>query len=308
MATAQPVPDVSVVIVSWNTRNLLLRCVRSVQDERDRSGLSVETIVVDNASTDGSPDAVQRAFPEITLLEQSENLGFAVGNNLGIEHSRGKTLLILNPDTELQPGSLDSLWRALHASSHVGLVAPVLLNANGTFQSAGYRFPGLMQTMLDLYPIHPRLIGGRLNGRYDPGDGLTPFQIEHPLGACMLARRGVIESVGVFDPGYFIYSEEIDWCRRIADAGWTILCAPAARVIHYGGQSTGQTPDRMRRQLHQSRARYFRLHHPPSFHRALQTLMSIGITLRRARIPIPTDGHTADDLAEIQAIYQEPRT
>ncbi len=305
MTTAQSVPDVSVVIVSWNTRDLLLRCLDSVDAEATRSGLTLETIVVDNASSDGSADAVRRRFPDLTLLEQTENLGFAAGNNLGIAQSCGSTVLILNPDTELSPGSLTSLWRALHASCHIGLSAPVLLNSDGSFQSAGFRFPGLVQTMLDLYPLHPRLVGSSLNGRYGPGDGRTPFQIDHPLGACMLARREVIDSVGLFDPGYFIYSEEIDWCRRISAAGWTILCAPSASVIHHGGQSTSQASDRMRPQLHRSRARYFRQHHSDSFRRSLSMLMSLGITLKRASVPIPSDGRSADELERIAAIYRE---
>jgi N-acetylglucosaminyl-diphospho-decaprenol L-rhamnosyltransferase len=306
VSSTQSRPDLSVVIVSWNTRDLVLQCLDSIGSEAHRSGLRLETIVVDNASGDGTPDAVTHQFPEVVLLAQSENLGFSAANNLGIERSTGQAgVLILNPDTELLPGSLSALWRALHASWHVGLVAPVLLNTDGSFQSAGFQFPGLVQTMLDLFPLHPRIIGSSLNGRFGPGDGLSPFRIDHPLGACMLVRREVIDDVGVFDPAYFIYSEEIDWCRRIRDAGWTILCAPAAKVIHHGGQSTSQAPDRMRRQLHESRARFFRRYQSPAFHRSLQALMSVGITARRLGLPIPTDGRTVDEMIVIKEIYRQ---
>ena len=306
MSASQPSShDLSVVIVSWNTRELLLQCLKSVYEEATASGLGVEAIVVDNASSDGSADAVREQFPEVTLLAMDENLGFAAANNLGIERSNGDAILILNPDTELCSGSLRALLATLHASSHVGMSAPVLLNSDFSFQSAGYRFPGLAQTMLDLYPLHPRLIASRFNGRYSAGDGLTPFQIDHPLGACMLVRRETIQDVGMFDPGFFIYSEEIDWCRRIHEAGWTILCGPAAKVVHHGGQSTGQLPDRMRSQLHRSRARYFQKHESAAFRRTLQRLMQTGIRLKQSGLPLPSDGRSADDLAAIAAIYAD---
>jgi N-acetylglucosaminyl-diphospho-decaprenol L-rhamnosyltransferase len=306
VATAHSEPDLTAVIVSWNTRDLLLRCIASLHRESDHAGRSVETIVVDNASSDGTSDAVRQRYPDVTLLPQETNLGFAAANNIGIARSTGRTILILNPDTELCPGALLTLWKALHASSHVGLVAPVLLNPDMSFQSAGFAFPGLVQTMLDLYPLHPRLVGSSLNGRSGPGDGQTPFRIDHPLGACMLVRREVIDDVGSFDPGYFIYSEEIDWCRRISGSGWTVLCAPGARVVHYGGQSTGQAPDRMRLQLHRSRARYLRQHQPDYVHRMLRWMMTAGAALKRTGLPIPSGGRSADELAEIATLYQEP--
>lgn len=298
-------PDLSVVIVSWNTRELLLQCLVSVRAEQRRSELDLEIIVVDNASTDGSAEAVRAADSDVVVLAQSENLGFAAANNLGIEHARGNALLILNPDTELQPESLGRLWRTLVASEHIGLVSPVLLNTDGSFQTAGFQFPGLVQTFLDLYPLHPRLMGSQINGRYDRGDGRSPFRIDHPLGACMLVRREIVDTVGAFDPGYFVYSEEIDWCRRMSDAGWTILCAPSATVIHHGGQSTSQAPDRMQAQLHRSRARYFLLHENERFRRRLRSLMDLGISLKRSRLPLPSGGRTIEELQAIAGIYEE---
>lgn len=306
MTASQPSShDLSVVIVSWNTRDLLLQCLQSIRHEESASELAVQTIVVDNASSDGSPEAVREQFPNVELLAMDENLGFASANNLGIERSTGSAMLILNPDTELLAGSLRTLWKTLHASRRVAMCAPVLLNTDHSFQSAGYRFPGLIQTMLDLYPLNPRLVGSTLNGRFSPGDGLTPFQIDHPLGACMMVRREAIADVGMFDTGYFIYSEEIDWCRRMAGAGWAILCAPSAKVVHHGGQSTGQLPDRMRPRLHRSRARYFQTHESRAFRRTLQTLMRVGVTLKKTGIPIPSDGRTAGELAEIVTLYTE---
>jgi N-acetylglucosaminyl-diphospho-decaprenol L-rhamnosyltransferase len=297
------VPDVSVILVSWNTRELLLQCLESIAEDAARCERSVEMLVIDNASADGTVEAVRERFPNVLISSQSQNLGFAAATNIGIEQSRAPAVLILNPDTELKPGALGELLRALDAAAHIGMTAPALLNPDQSFQTAGFKFPGLVQTMLDLYPIHPRLIESRLNGRYGPGDGTSPFKIDHPLGACMLVRRAVIEKVGMLDTSFFLYSEEIDWCRRITEAGWTILCAPAAKVIHHGGQSTGQTPDRMRTQLHQSRARYFRTHESPGFNRRLQMLMRLGVTLKRWGLPVPSDGRSADELESIARIY-----
>jgi len=261
--------DITTIVVSWNTRELLARCLASVERELEASGLRGEIVVVDNASTDGTPDMVRKHFPVATLVALEENRGFAAANNLALAQARGAAVLLLNPDAELLPGSLDALWRALYAAPHVGMAGALLLNPDGSVQSAGYRFPGLTQVLLDFFPLHPRLVGSRLNGRMSPGDGLSPVAIDHPLGACMLVRREVVDAVGGMDEGYFLYSEEIDWCRRIAQAGWTIVTAPAARVIHHGGQSTSQVPDAMFLQLHRSRARYFRRYHSPRFLRAV---------------------------------------
>lgn len=287
--------DLSAVVVAWNTRELLLACLASLEREAARAGLTLQTIVVDNASTDGTAEAVRAGFPGVRLIPQSENRGFSAASNLGIRAASGRAVLLLNPDTELQPGSLGALWRALHAMPHVGLVGALLLNPDGSLQSAGYRFPGLAQQFLDFFPLHPRLAGSRLNGRFSSGDGLTPFAVDHPLGACMLVRREAIAEVGLLDEGYFMYSEEIDWCRRLKEAGWTILTAPAARVIHHGGQSTGQVSRPMLIELHRSRARYFRRHDP----------RVLGPSAWLARAAARRGGERADALREAARLYRE---
>mgnify|MGYP001146703196 CR=1 FL=1 len=264
--------DLSVIIVSWNVRDLLGGCLTSLAEDLARTGFQAEAIVVDNGSTDGTVELLRGQFPWVRLIPLGENAGFARANNRGIAESRGQALLLLNPDTVVLPGALLALWRALHAAPHIGLVGALLLNVDGSVQSAGYRFPGVVQSLCDLFPVHPRLIGSRLNGRFGPGDGLSPFAIDHPLGACMLVRRQVVEEVGGLDERYFYYSEEIDWARRIAAAGWTVLTAPAAKVIHYGGQSTGQVAEASVLQLHRSRVHYFCRWHSPRFVRLLALL------------------------------------
>lgn len=297
--------DISVVIVSWNTRDLLSRCIASVIRQADEARLQVEIVVVDNASSDGTIDFINQEYPGITVIALQENRGFAAANNLGIARARGAEILLLNPDTEMLPGSLSALWQGLHASPRVGLTGALLLNPDGSLQSAGYRFPGLVQTFLDIFPVHPKLIGSRLNGRTPPGDGLSPLAIDHPLGACMLVRRAVIEQVGMLDDRYFIYSEEVDWCRRIKAAGWTILTAPAARVIHYSGQSTGQMPDAMFLHLHRSRNRYFRRYHSPAFVSAVGTMIRVGAAWQAARARLGgNEGHMRRAVALAKAADQ----
>lgn len=257
-----PVTGLTVVLVSWNTSELLRRCLTSLRAELAKFKADSRLVVVDNASSDDSVSMVEREFPDVRLIALPENLGYAGAANLGMSATSNGAVLICNPDLEFLPGSLELLWNSLHAASHVGMAAPLLLNADGSIQSAGYRFPGAAQSIFDLLQLPDRLMASSLNGRLGPGDGVSPIAVDHPLGACLMVRREVIEQTGGMDASYFMYSEEIDWCRRIRQLGWTILLAPAARVIHHGGQSTSQVADEMFLQLHRSRARYLRKYEP----------------------------------------------
>ncbi|MCX7623747.1 MAG: glycosyltransferase family 2 protein [Thermomicrobium sp.] len=300
--------ELSVVIVSWNVRELLPACLESLRAEIERSELATEVSVVDNGSTDGTVELVAARYPWVQLVALGENRGFSAANNVGIARSTGQGILLLNPDTVVLPGALAWLWRALHAAPHVGLVGARLLNPDGTLQSAGYRFPGYVQNFFDFFPLHPRIVGSRLNGRFGPGDGLSPFAIDHPLGACMLVRREVVEQVGGLDEGYFYYSEEIDWCRRIRAAGWTILTAPAALVIHHAGGSTRQVSARSFLELHRSRARYFRRWHGPVFVRRLALMASAAAAWTTLRARWTGRGEfleRAQRLREVARIYRQ---
>ncbi|MFN3337534.1 MAG: glycosyltransferase family 2 protein [Thermomicrobium sp.] len=300
--------DLSVVIVTWNVRGLLPACLESLHADLKASGLESEVLVVDNGSSDGTVELVAERFPFVQLIALGENRGFAAANNIGFARSHGRAILLLNPDTEVLPGAITWLWRALYAAPHVGLVGARLLNSDGSLQSAGYRFPGYVQNLLDFFPIHPRLLGSRLNGRFGPGDGLTPFAVDHPLGACMMVRREVVQEVGGLDEGYFYYSEEIDWCRRIRAAGWTILTAPAALVVHHAGGSTRQVSEASFLQLHRSRARYFARWHGSTFVRRLAQLAEFAAcwTALRARLTgRPELATRVQLLRQVAAIYRD---
>ncbi len=261
----------AVVIVTWNVRDLALDCLRSVYDDLARGDLRGEVWVVDNASTDGTADAIRRDFPQVTLLEPGENLGFAGGNNLALRTmgfpgggDLPEYVLLLNPDTVVRPGALRALIDGLEASG-AGLAGARLVYGDGSFQHSAFGFPGLGQLVIDLFPVPGRLVESRINGRYPRAlyEGQQPFEVDHPLGATFLLRREVIRQVGMFDRSFYLYCEEIDWAMRIRAAGWKAVCVPTAVVVHYGGQSTGQVQPQSVVNLWTARLRLYRKHYGP---------------------------------------------
>ncbi len=261
-------PRVSVLIVSFNTRQLTLEAVGSVAN-----GPDVETIVVDNASHDDSPEAIAARFPSVRLVRSPTNLGFAGGVNRAASLAGGAALLVLNSDARLEPEALERLCDLLDRLPRAGLVAPALYYPDGRPQAAAFAFPGLLQIALDVHPID-RLMDTRLNGRVHAS---RPARIDHPLGACMLIRRAAWDDVGPLDEGYFMYLEEIDWCRRARVRGWQIWQHPGARAIHHGGSSTSQQPEAMFRQLWLARLRYYRRFSGPTYNRVVHALVRIGL-------------------------------
>jgi N-acetylglucosaminyl-diphospho-decaprenol L-rhamnosyltransferase len=265
-------PRVSVLIASYNTRPLLLEAIGSVVHQP-----GAEIIVVDNASTDGSADAVSAAFPDVCLVRNAQNLGFAAASNRAASRASGDLLLLLNPDARLLDGALAALLECIDAHPRAAAVGPALIYADGTPQPAAFRFPGLMQIGLDLFPV-ARLMDSPLNGRlHHAGE---PRQVDHPLGACMLIRRSAWDDVGPLDEGYFMYLEEVDWCRRARRRDWHIWYTPHARAVHHAGSATRQQPGAMFAQLWRSRLRYYQRHHGPLFNRAVHALVRVGLAAR----------------------------
>ena len=261
----------SALIVSFNTRALTLEAIGSVVNEPD-----VQVVVVDNNSHDGSASAIAERFSRVRLVRSARNLGFAGGVNRAADEASGEFLLVLNSDARLQPGALTCLLELMRSRPRAALVAPALCYPDGQPQPAAFAFPGLVQVALDLFPIN-RLMNSRLNGRVHATE---PRQIDHPLGACMLIRRAAWEDVGPLDEGYFMYLEEIDWCRRARARGWDIWHQPHAVVVHHGGSSTSQQPEAMYAQLWRSRLHYYQRFSGPTYNRVLHALVRFG--LRRA--------------------------
>lgn len=256
-------PDVSVVIVSRDTRELLRACLASV--EREAGGLAVEIIVVDNASTDGTAAMVRAEFPGATLLQPAANDGYAAGNNLSLRRARGRAVLLLNPDAELTPGALPALRDALYAAPDVGVVGPRLVYPDGTAQSSRRRFPTLGTALVEstligeTFPHHPAM------RRYEMSDvpSDAPHDADWLVGACLLVRREVFDAVGLLDARLFLYSEEPEFCGRVRRAGWRVGYVPHATVRHHEAASTGQVGLLRQRAFFASKAYLMgRLHGP----------------------------------------------
>jgi N-acetylglucosaminyl-diphospho-decaprenol L-rhamnosyltransferase len=284
----------AVVIVSWNVRDLLTDCLRSLCADLTTSGLQADIWVVDNGSTDGTPGMVVEAFPQVHLIASPENLGFAAGNNVALREISNlqspisRYIWLLNPDTEVQPGATAALLAALEADPRAGVAGAKLLYADGSLQQSAFRFPGLVQLVFEFFPLPPRLYDTSLNGRYPRRryEAQAPFLVDHPLGATMMVRAEAVAQVGLMDEGYRMYCEEIDWCWRMRRAGWGALCVPSARVIHHAGQSTAQVPIPSFVNLWTSRARLYARHHGPLTWKLAQALVRAGMR-RRMRGAVP---------------------
>jgi GT2 family glycosyltransferase len=329
------VSKLAVSIVSWNVRDLLADCLQSVETAAVAAGLETEVWVVDNASRDGSADLIRRTFPDVHLLVSATNLGFGGGQNTAlaamgfrsvrapgtglagsahlprepaVDDAPPDFVLILNPDTLLREDALDPMLHLMASDPQVGICGPSLIYADGRFQHAAYRFPSLMQTVLEFWPINWRLTASCLNGRYPRRlyEAGRPFPIDHPLGAAMLFRREAIEATGGFDLDYHMYVEEIDWCLRVRRAGWDVYCVPEAEVVHYEGQSTRQVRPEMVVALWRSRYVYFCRHWSRPRRWLARRIIRAGMHAQIRRLQ-RTVGLTADERAARDALVDAYR-
>lgn len=258
-------PDLSIIIVSWNVRDLLRACLRSLTTAP--CPLTTELIVIDNASTDGSAEMVAAEFPDAKLICNSANLGFTRGNNQGLALARGRYVLFLNPDTEVVGDALATMVAYMEAHPRVGALGPQLRYGDGSFQSSRRRFPGLATALFESTPLawHWPAARNPWARRYHMAD--TPNDQTQPVdwlvGAALLVRRAVLDQVGGFDEGYFMYSEELDLCRRIKATGWEVHYLPQAQIIHHEGKSSEQVVAARHIYFHTSRVRYFRKFYGP---------------------------------------------
>jgi GT2 family glycosyltransferase len=290
--------DLAVIVVTWNVREMALAAVDSLLADLESAGLSSRVIVVDSASADGTVDALRSRFPTIDLIPSDVNLGFVRANNLalrqlGFEQGQPvdqlpRAVYLLNPDTLTHPGATRKLFDALMSDSRIGLVGARLEYGDGTFQHSAFMFPGLSQLWVEFFPTPGRWIEGRFNGRYPRRlyDGADPFEVDFVLGATMMFKRDVIERVGMFDEGFFMYCEEIDWAWRIRRAGWSVCCVPDARVTHFGGASSGQARPQTIRHLWESRLRLIDKHYPRWKALMARRLIALGMA-RRMRTAVP---------------------
>jgi hypothetical protein len=251
---------VSAIIVSWNNRDLVLRCVRSAFASAS-PGLEVEVILSDNGSEDGTADAVEAAFPSATVIRNGRNLGFAAGVNRGAARATGERLLLLNSDAELTPAALRGLSEALDRDPGADAAAPRLVHPDGSEQRCAHPLPTL-EGIASKFTLM-RLFGkGRAATKLQlPPPGSPPVPVDYVIGAVVLLRRDAVPGAGVLDEDFFFYFEDTDLCRRLRDRGRRILYCPAVEVLHQGGASSEKNYYRITRTYFRSLLTYLRKHH-----------------------------------------------
>ncbi len=247
----------SVIIVSYNTRELLGRCVHSVIAG---TGVTHEIIVADNASNDGSSDHIRARFPGVRVMELGSNLGFGAANNAAVKISSGELLMFLNSDTEIRPHALDRMVAFFHEHPQAGIAAPNVVYPDGRFQLAAGALPGLLQEFRDRR-IHQRLNAGdealraRLREQYR-----RPRQVGWVTGGCLMIRRSLFIQLNGFDEEMFMYFEDKDLCKRALDRRWQVMTVPDAEIIHVLGGSSAGAGGRLRAVYRRSQRRYYQKH------------------------------------------------
>jgi GT2 family glycosyltransferase len=245
--------DLSVIIVNWNTKDLLLQCLESLY--QGAKGIEKEIFVVDNSSSDGSGTAVRKRFPEINLIENQVNLGFARANNQAISLSSGEYLLLLNPDTQVKDEAIERMLSFMDAHPEAGVVGAQLLNVDGSKQNSIANFPSLATELLNKSFLR-WLFPDKFPGKETDYPG--PVEVDSVIGACMMARRKALEQVGFLDEEYFLFLEETDWCYRMKKAGWKIYHIPQAEILHFQGKSAETKREKAKVEYYRSRYHYFR--------------------------------------------------
>lgn len=246
----------SVIVVNWNVRDLLARCLSSVQRSLAGVDYIFELIVVDNASSDGSVEMVRTTFPDVRLLTLDENRGYTGGVNAGLTAANGEYILILNPDTEAVDGAVPYLVDFLDSHPAVGAVGPTLLYPDGTRQSSRRRFHPLPVLFFEDTPLDPLIQPWKRRFFVADRSPENEQPVGWVVGAVVGIRREVIETVGGMDDEFFMYFEEVDWQRRMKDAGWSIWYVPDAVFHHHEGASSGQVVARRHLRYARSRIRY----------------------------------------------------
>lgn len=255
--------DLSMVIVSWNCRDELAACLASIAPERH--GVTLETVVVDNASRDGAAEMIRQKFPGVALIANEVNRGFAAANNQGIAATSGRNVLLLNPDTLVHDGALETLVRTLDDDAAIGACGPQLLNANGSIQTSVRRFPTFAALLYQYTPARMLGLGKHAYRCYKSRDFSfrEAADVDSLMGAALCVPRRVLDQVHRLDERFFVYFEEVDLCRRIRDAGYRNRFVPAAVITHLGGVSAaGQSAASLF--LCRSMFRYMKKHNRPA--------------------------------------------
>jgi GT2 family glycosyltransferase len=244
--------DLSFILVNWNTKGLILEALRSIIDTDH--GYAYEIFVVDNGSADGSPEAIREAFPQIHLIRNDTNQGFARAVNQALNRAGGRYIVLLNSDARLQEGTIQALMVFMEDNPDVGIAGGQLINPDGSRQNSIAPFPSLATELLNrrlLRTLFPRSYPGK--EREYP----FPIDVDSLVGACIIVRRQAIDDVGGLDEGYFFFMEETDWCLRMRERGWRVSFVPHARILHLQGASAAMARAEARIEFYRSRYRLF---------------------------------------------------
>jgi N-acetylglucosaminyl-diphospho-decaprenol L-rhamnosyltransferase len=260
--------DISIIIVNWNVKDLLDRCLASLHTgtvaiNQPQGDLPViEIIVIDSDSHDDSVRMICDKYPEVRLLPQDENVGFTRGNNIGFREAQGRHLFLLNPDTEVIDDAIPALFAYMENHANVGIIGTHTLNSDGSHQSTRRCFPTLITGIFEstwLSAYAPQSIDNHY--KMLNTDDKAILEVDWVQGSAMLVRREVYDTLGGLDEGYVMYSEEMDWCKRAKDAGWKVVYHGEAFITHHSGKSSDQVGALKHIHFHTSKLRYFRKHH-----------------------------------------------
>lgn len=272
--------DLSIIIVNWKVKDLLEKCLRSIFEQT--KNISFEIFVVDNNSGDGSVEMIQAKFPQVNLTASAENLGFAKGNNLAIKKARGRYVLLLNPDTEILDNALEKMVRFMDAHPECGIAGCKLLNPDLSLQPSVRAFPSFASQIFILLKIHHLFPHSKAMYKYlvQDFDYEKTQEVDQVMGAFMMIRREAIEKIGLLDEKFWIWFEEVDFCKRAEAAGFKILYTPEAKIIHLYGQSFKQAMGvKKQKNFNRSLSYYFKKHGTKGEWLVIQILRPISLVL-----------------------------
>jgi GT2 family glycosyltransferase len=272
--------DVSVIIVNWNTRKMLLDCIESIISQS--KFCTTEIIVVDNGSEDGSQEAIINTFPFVTLINNGINLGFSKANNIGIKYSKGKYICLVNSDVILKEGCIDKMYEYMENNPPIGVLGPRILNPNNTLQVTCKHFPSLWTHIVLSLGIHRVIKNSRLIHADDMEyfDHAIVKDVDFIVGCFMMVRRDALNIVGLMDERFFIYYEEVDWCKRFWKSGWRVTFNPEAKAIHYNAGSSSRNPVRFSVEQQKALLQYWEKHHSRFSNILLICILTVKLILR----------------------------
>jgi GT2 family glycosyltransferase len=271
--------DLSHILVNYHSREPLLEVLASLPG--GAAGLESETVVIDNSPGDGTAEALAAKFPAARIVANAENVGYARAVNQGLRATSGEFVLVMNPDCEVPPGAIRTLVDYLRAHPRVGIAGPRVLNPDGTLEYSARAFPDPFTFLFNRYSLLTRLFPRNpWSRRYlmTDWDHASVREVDWLSGACMVVRRAAVDQVGPMDEAFFMFNEDVDWCRRMKGAGWAVVYVPDATVVHHIGASRKRTANRVILERHRGMIHYFRKHHPSN--PILGALVGALITLR----------------------------